>query len=184
MRTAGSREDEARNPAKASGIAGVPSAGSIASFVPRGLIGGTLMGLANLVPGISGGTMLLAAGVYPAFIDAIADITTLRLKPKPLLVLATIGGAAVLAIGLLAGPTRALVVNERALMYSLFIGLTLGGLPLVWRLARPATPAVWMGAGGAFMLMVVMALGLGGSAGVGSASIPLLVLSDLRAPRR
>ena len=27
----------------------------------RGGIGGTLMGLANLVPGISGGTMLLAA---------------------------------------------------------------------------------------------------------------------------
>ena len=29
----------------------------------RGGIGGVLMGLANLVPGISGGTMLLAAGV-------------------------------------------------------------------------------------------------------------------------
>ncbi len=38
----------------------------------RGAIGGSLMGLANLVPGISGGTMLLAAGVYPAFISAIA----------------------------------------------------------------------------------------------------------------
>ena len=31
------------------------------------------MGLANLVPGISGGTMLLAAGVYPTFINAIAE---------------------------------------------------------------------------------------------------------------
>ena len=28
------------------------------------------MGLANLVPGISGGTMLLAAGVYPGFISS------------------------------------------------------------------------------------------------------------------
>ena len=54
------------------------------------------MGLANLVPGISGGTMLLAAGVYPAFIDAIAEVTRLRLKRRPLFVLATIGGAAVL----------------------------------------------------------------------------------------
>jgi putative membrane protein len=70
-------------------------------------------------------------------------------------------------------------VNERALMYSLFIGLTLGGLPLVWRLARPATPAVWLGAGAAFGVMVVMALGLGGGAANGSASIPLLVLSGL-----
>jgi putative membrane protein len=32
-------------------------------LVARGAIGGGLMGLANLVPGISGGTMLLAAGV-------------------------------------------------------------------------------------------------------------------------
>ena len=31
----------------------------------RGLLGGALMGLAMLVPGISGGTMLLAVGIYP-----------------------------------------------------------------------------------------------------------------------
>ncbi len=43
----------------------------------RGGLGGALMGLANLVPGISGGTMLLAAGVYPEFIEAIAVISTL-----------------------------------------------------------------------------------------------------------
>ena len=46
----------------------------------RGALGGILMGLANLVPGISGGTMLLAAGVYPAFIGAIAELTTLRFR--------------------------------------------------------------------------------------------------------
>lgn len=152
--------------------------GSLRSFVPRGLIGGVLMGLANLVPGISGGTMLLATGVYPSFISAIADVSTLRLRPRPLLVLATIGGAAVLAIGLLAGPTRTLVIEQRPLMYSFFIGLTLGGLPLVWKLARPATPGVWAGAAAAFVLMVIMSLGgsAGGSAG---ASLPLLVLSGL-----
>ena len=41
------------------------------------------MGLANLVPGISGGTMLLAAGVYPTFIESIARVTTLRLQARP-----------------------------------------------------------------------------------------------------
>ena len=56
----------------------------------RGAIGGTLMGLANLVPGISGGTMLLAAGVYPAFINAIAEVTTLRFRPRSLLLLASV----------------------------------------------------------------------------------------------
>jgi len=136
------------------------------------------MGLANLVPGISGGTMLLAAGVYPSFINAIADLTRLKIKPRPLFVLATIGGAAVLAIGLLAGPTRDLVIEQRPLMYSFFIGLTLGGLPLVWRLARPATPGVWAGAAVAFVLMAIMAFGADGG-GSSGASLPLLVLSGL-----
>ena len=137
------------------------------------------MGLANLVPGISGGTMLLAVGVYPNFINAIADLTILRFKPRPLIVLATIGGAAILAIGFLAGPTRALVIEERPLMYSFFIGLTLGGLPLVWRLAQPFTRSVWIGAGVAFALMVAMAFGTDSANGVNSASLPLLVLSGL-----
>ena len=136
------------------------------------------MGLANLVPGISGGTMLLAAGVYPAFIGAIAEVTRGRITRDPLVVLATIGGAAVLAIGLLAGPTRDLVLAHRSLMYAFFIGLTLGGLPLVWRLARPATPGVWGGALVAFALMAVMALGTEGGGGSG-ASLPLLVVSGL-----
>ena len=152
---------------------------SIANFVPRGLLGGALMGLANLVPGISGGTMLLAVGVYPSFINAIADLTVLRFKPRPLIVLATIAGAATLAIGLLAGPTRALVIEERPLMYSFFIGLTLGGLPLVWRLAQPVTRSVWIAAAVAFALMVAMAFGTEGGNGSQSASIPLLVLSGL-----
>ena len=153
--------------------------GSLVSFIPRGLIGGTLMGLANLVPGISGGTMLLAAGVYPAFISAIADLTLLRLRARPLIVLGTIAGAAIVAIGLLAGPTRALVIEQRPLMYSFFIGLTLGGLPLVWRLARPATPGLWAGASAAFVLMALMAFGTEGSNGSSAGSLPLLVLSGL-----
>ena len=45
----------------------------IVPLAVRAALGGTLMGMANLVPGISGGTMLLASGVYPRFIDAISD---------------------------------------------------------------------------------------------------------------
>jgi len=151
----------------------------LASFVPRGLLGGVLMGLANLVPGISGGTMLLAAGVYPSFIHSIAELTRLRIQPRPLIVLATIGGAAVAAIGLLAGPTRDLVVEHRSLTYSFFIGLTLGGLPLVWRLARPFTRSVWIAALVAFLLMVVMAFGTEGAGGGGPRSLLLLVFSGV-----
>ena len=145
----------------------------------RGAIGGVLMGLANLVPGISGGTMLLAAGVYPAFISSIAEVTTLKLRLRPILLLGTIAGAALIAILLLAGLMRSLVIEQRWVMYSLFIGLTLGGVPLVWRLARPATPAVWGGAVGAFVFMVVMSLGLGGGETSSEESTVFLFFSGL-----
>lgn len=117
------------------------------------------MGLANLVPGISGGTMLLATGVYPEFIGAIAEITTLRLRARSIALLTAIAVAAAIAVLLFAGPTKDLVVTRRFVMYSLFIGLTLGGVPIVWRLARPATPGVWAGAAAGFAVMVLMALG-------------------------
>jgi putative membrane protein len=145
----------------------------------RAAVGGVLMGLANLVPGISGGTMLLAAGVYPAFIAAIAELSTLRLRARPIVLLATIAGTAALAILLLAGVMRSLVIEQRWVMYSLFIGLTLGGVPLVWQLARPATPGVFAGAAVAFGVMVAMWLGLGSGDRGGEASAFFLILAGL-----
>lgn len=124
----------------------------------RSILGGVLMGLANLVPGVSGGTMLLAAGVYPRFIEAVAEITKLRFKRRHLITLACVVGSALVAIVSLAGPTKDLVVSHRWVMYSLFIGLTLGGVPIVWKLARPASPAVTAGICIGLLAMIAMSL--------------------------
>ena len=64
-------------------------------------------------------------------------------------------------------------------MYSLFIGLTLGGVPLVWRLARPAGPAVWAGAAAAAAFMLLMQIGFGAGDAAGEASRLLLFASGL-----
>ena len=120
----------------------------------RSGIGGMLMGLANLVPGISGGTMLLAAGIYPDFIDAVARVTTFRFKLRPIVILGCVVGAAALAILLCAGLVRDLVVGYRWIMYSLFIGLTLGGVPIVWRMLGKATRGMWMGIVGGLLAMI------------------------------
>ncbi len=131
----------------------------------RGLMGGSLMGLANLVPGISGGTMLVAAGVYPRFIEAIADLTGLRLRRSSLLLLTAVVGAGVIAILLFAGPVKTLVVDRRWIMYSLFIGLTLGGAPVLWRmLDRRGRDVLWFILAG-FAGMAALALLQSGSAG-------------------
>ena len=124
----------------------------------RSLFGGLLMGLANLVPGISGGTMLLAAGVYPNFIEALSEVTRFRFRFRSMLVLGCVVVAAGLGILMFAGSLKDAVLDHRWIMYSLFIGLTLGGLPVVWRLAKPATPGLWISAALAFALMVGLAV--------------------------
>lgn len=137
-------------------MSGIPS-GPLAPLVLRCLLGGLLMGLANLVPGISGGTMLLAAGVYPYFIDGIAEVTTLKFRRRTLTLLAAIGGAAALVILSLAGLVRDLVVDHRWIMYSLFIGLTLGGVPVVWKLLRRWSVSALAGCAAGIAVMILVA---------------------------
>ena len=124
----------------------------------RCMIGGILMGLANLVPGISGGTMLLAAGVYPTFVESVAAATTLSRKLQPWLLLAFIAVPAVLAIGVLAGTVRDIVLEHRWIAYSLFIGLTLGGAPTLWRMLKPMPGRAGIAALVAFVAMVALAI--------------------------
>lgn len=135
------------------------SSAAEATSVPlvRSLIGGSLMGMANLVPGVSGGTMLLVCGVYPTFINGVAEVTRLRFRPRTLVTLALIAGAAALAIVALAGLIRTAVVEARWAMYSVFIGLTLGGAPVVWRVLRPANQAAWLGCAAGIAVMGAMA---------------------------
>lgn len=116
-----------------------PGSTELVALTVRGGIGGVLMGLANLVPGISGGTMLLAAGVYPRFIEAIGEVTTLKFRRASLAVLGSVVIAAIAAIGLLAETVKSLVIDHRWVMYAIFIGLTLGGVPVVWRLIQKPT---------------------------------------------
>ncbi len=103
----------------------------------RTLAGGFLMGFANLVPGVSGGTMILALGLYDAFIGAIAELTRLRPSRRSLEFLAVLAVGLGIAVLALATPAVWLVTTKRWLAYSLFIGMTLGGVPLLWAVVRP-----------------------------------------------
>lgn len=147
----------------------------------RSVVGGTLMGMANLVPGISGGTMLLAVGVYPQFISGVAEVSTLKFRPKVLLMLACVVAAALVAIAAFARLIGVLLDAHQWAMYSLFIGLTLGGVPLLWRMVRPLSAGVAVSALAAIGLMVLLALvdpeRIGGGAGRGLAAFALLAFA-------
>ncbi len=145
----------------------------------RGVFGGVLMGLANLVPGISGGTMLLAAGIYPDFIAAVADLTTLRFSRRAVVLLGSVVGAAALAILLLAGIVKGWVVDHRWVMYSLFVGLTLGGVPLIWRLAGRPSMALFAGAAAGLGVMLLMVGGIPAARFGGEPNYVLLAAAGL-----
>ena len=130
----------------------------IGALAVRSAVGGALMGLANLVPGISGGTMLLAVGVYPQFINGVAEVSTFRFRPKVVLMLACVVGAGVVVIAGFARLIGALLDQHQWAMYSLFIGLTLGGVPILWRLVEPADRTVVSSAIIAIVVMVLLAV--------------------------
>ncbi|MFG0330535.1 MAG: DUF368 domain-containing protein [Phycisphaerales bacterium] len=145
----------------------------------RGAFGGVLMGLANLVPGISGGTMLLVAGVYPAFVGAIAELTRLRFRLRPFLLLGVVALAAGLTIILLARAVMNLVIDHRWIMYSLFIGLTLGGAPLLLKMMKPRPISAWVGVAAGILVMVAIALVKPGAANDPSGNMFVLFLAGV-----
>lgn len=148
--------------------------------MPRGqtwlrlALGGSMMGLANLVPGISGGTMLVAAGVYRHFIESISELSRMRLRAAPFLILAAVVLPALCSIALFATLVSQALIEIRWVMYSLFIGLTFGGVPVLWKVLRPATPAAWIGAALGAGGMVAITFLQSGEVATGSSTSALL----------
>lgn len=155
----------------------------------RLLFGGAMMGLANLVPGISGGTMLVAAGVYRRFIDAVSSLSRLRIDRASLLTVAVVAVGVVVAVATFAAAVGVALLHARWAMYALFIGLTLGGVPILWRSIRPGSVAAWIGivagAAGMFGLSLLqegnatgagtsgwVAVGIAGAAGAAAMILP------------
>ena len=135
------------------------------------------MGLANLVPGVSGGTMLLVVGVYPQVIEAIAKLTTLRPDRDGLILLASVASSAALLVLVLAGIVRDLVVDHRWVMYSVFLGSTLGGVPVLWKLIGKPSAKCWIGTAFGLALMLATTAVPTGPAVAGASEIPVLFLA-------
>lgn len=148
-------------------MAGTPS--SIPLEPPplyRVVVAGVLAGLASLVPGVSAGTMVLAAGIYPAVIAAIAEVSTGRIRRQALWLLGVVFGSAALAVILVAGVARDAVVAYPSVFLALFLGLTLGGTPMLWRLTEHRRGRFWVAAALGIGLVLVPVL-IAGPAGTG-----------------
>ena len=89
---------------------------------------GFVMGAANLLPGISGGTIMFISGRYSEIIDAAASVFTLRFEKRKVFLLVYLGLGIVLAFVALSKLLDFLYANFPVEVTSFFAGLIMGGL--------------------------------------------------------
>lgn len=141
-----------------SGMSSTADSTPMLGLIARGYFGGLLMGIANIVPGISGGAMLLLVGMYTRFITAIANMVSFRWSFRSIATIGSIGAGAITSILFFAGIVKYLVVYHRLETFAVFIGMRLGSLPVVWRMARPTTTSTWVGASVGLVVTGAMAI--------------------------
>lgn len=98
------------------------------------IIKGMLVGVANIIPGVSGGTMMVSLGIYEAIIGAINHLFTDLKKSLRILIPLAIG--MVLGIGVFSYILPYCLENHPLPTSLCFIGLILGGVPFIIRPAK------------------------------------------------
>jgi len=125
---------------------------------------GMVIGIANIVPGVSGGTMMVSMGIYDRLIHCITHLFS-EFK-KSVLFLLPIAVGMVVAIAASSFGLTYLFDNYPIQTNLLFIGLILGGLPAIWKNVKGNKILVGhMVAGLLFFVMVVGLAAMGESEG-------------------
>jgi len=97
----------------------------------KNLLKGMVIGIANIIPGVSGGTMAVSMGIYDKLIHCLTHLFK-EFKESIKFVLPILIGAAIALVGLSFLITPAFE-HFPLQTNGLFIGLIAGGLPAVWK---------------------------------------------------
>ena len=113
---------------------------------------GIIVGVANVIPGVSGGTIAVVLRIFDQMIDAINHFTK-DIKKHIMFLLPLIAGA---GVGVLA---FSVLIDYTLTNYSLptcgfFAGLVAGSIPLIWNIANSKMP-MGKGKGGYFVYTVL-----------------------------
>ena len=133
----------------------------MSSFV-KDIVLGFIMGIANLLPGISGGTIMFISGRYESIIDAIWDLIRLRVKRSDFWFFARIILGVVIAFLGLSKLIDYLFHHFPTQTISFFVGLIIGGLLHMYgeiKFNFKASLSIAAGAG----VMVLVMLSSGGN---------------------
>lgn len=97
----------------------------------KDILKGMVIGIANIIPGVSGGTMMVAMGIYDKLIHCITHIFKEFKKSILFLIPIAIG----MGIAVIGGSLGIEMLFDKFPVQTnlLFIGLIVGGLPAVWK---------------------------------------------------
>ena len=104
---------------------------------------GALIGIANLIPGVSGGTMAVLLGIYDVIIDAIQSCFKPSKKMiQSLVFLMILGLGAVVSIVLFSSVFLWVLSSSAVLVSYFFIGLIVGSIPSIlnWTAGSQKSP--------------------------------------------
>jgi len=100
--------------------------------IPVTLIKGTLIGVANMIPGVSGGTMAVILGIYDQLIESISQLLGSPSKWRQhARFLITLAIGAVIGIVLFARLIEWVLVKHEQLALLFFMGLIFGSIPFI-----------------------------------------------------
>ncbi|MBN2220335.1 MAG: DUF368 domain-containing protein [Kosmotogaceae bacterium] len=97
------------------------------------LLVGILMGLANLIPGVSGGTIALLGGLYERFVGSISSVSAFKTRKEDVVFLIKIFVGIVIGIFGFSAIIDISLSKVPSLMYGIFSGLVIGGIPVVFK---------------------------------------------------
>ncbi len=96
---------------------------------------GAIIGVANIIPGVSGGTLAVVLGIYDQLVAAISNLFTLSDMPRKgiVLFLAQLAAGACTSVFLLSNVIDYLYTSHMHPTVFFFIGLIIGSIPSVMR---------------------------------------------------
>lgn len=100
------------------------------------ILKGMIIGVANIIPGVSGGTLMITLGLYEKIIDTISHFFKNIKKNLKFIIPLAIG--MVLAILLLSKVIKFCLKDYPFPTIIFFIGLIIGGIPLLWKKTKAA----------------------------------------------
>jgi putative membrane protein len=107
------------------------------------LLKGMAIGVSNVIPGISAGTLMVLLGIYDELVEAIGNILTNKSKRKDyFLFLSPLAMGAVGGVLLFASLIKLVIERYAAPTQFFFIGLVLGSIPAVLSMHHEMKPSI------------------------------------------